>query len=163
MKRILRSPQPYNCIILRPLGGEKSDRPGGWPRSPEEKPAWQCICILPGKPCSSPRTATAPLTAGESGQGYRDLGAENTARLELSGQFKEEGGVGSVPKPAIRKSFSERRLQPSPSSENPNSPRTQDGNRKTHAPVLCGAVAATFPSSPHCESCALWQEVQPQT
>lgn len=63
----------------------------------EERASWKASAqVLPGKSCSSPHTAAVLLTAGESGQGYRDLGAEKKP-VTLSGSAK-----GSLPKPDQR-------------------------------------------------------------
>lgn len=71
--RLVRYFLPGDCTILR-----KTGKLGAWRMIPPGRPTWERrVPALPRQPCSSPRTAAAPLTTGGSGQGYRDLKAES--------------------------------------------------------------------------------------
>lgn len=95
---------------------------------------------LPQQPCSFPRTAAAPLTTGGSGQGYKDLKAENKV-----GSSKGPDGDGWWGEERqLDKARHGKVCQPSPLPESPHAPSHTDGNRKTNGLVPGGTAAATF-------------------
>ena len=121
-----------------------------------QKPHPGNVSVLPRQPCFSPRTAAAPPTTGGSGQGYRDLKAENKEDSSKrpggdggEGEGRGGGGKGTGRGRQPAKASHRRQLALPQHPQSPHAPSYTDRNRKTETLILGGTAAATFPTSPH--------------